>query len=197
MTTCRTVRLWVALLAACCALAGCGGSLDRSREASCVPGDPTILILTAQAVPSAVLVPCIRDLPAGWSYGGSDVRSGLSRFWLDSDRAGTHAVEVSLTRTCSITGLQGVSEDAGELGVRAYVEALDIHPYQANRYFVFPGGCATYRYRFAETPVAPTLALEAGKALTFTPRSVLVALVERNLGHTLCGAQAPPCVDDS
>jgi hypothetical protein len=196
MRTCRTVRLWVPLLAAC-TLAGCGGSLDRSREASCVLGDPTILVLTAQAVPSAVLVPCIRELPAGWSYGGSDVGNGRARFWLDSDRAGKHAVEVSLTRACSITGLQDVTEDSDERGVRAYLQGLDIYPYQANEYFLFPGGCATYRYRFGETPAAPTLALEARTALAFSPRSVLVVLVERDLGQTLCGAQAPPCVDES
>ena len=46
------------------------------------------MILSAQAVPSAALLPCIAALPSGWSIGGADIASGKSSFWLDSDRAG-------------------------------------------------------------------------------------------------------------
>ena len=47
------------------------------------------MILTAQAVPSAALLPCIAALPSGWTIGGADIASGKTSFWLDSDRAGT------------------------------------------------------------------------------------------------------------
>ena len=55
------------------------------------------MILSAQAVPSAALLPCIAALPAGWSVGGTDIASGKASFWLDSDRAGPRAVTVTLT----------------------------------------------------------------------------------------------------
>ena len=41
------------------------------------------MILSAQAVPSAALLPCIAALPAGWSVGGTDIASGRASFWLD------------------------------------------------------------------------------------------------------------------
>ena len=42
------------------------------------------MILSAQAVPSAALLPCIAALPAGWSVGGTDIASGRASFVLDS-----------------------------------------------------------------------------------------------------------------
>ena len=51
------------------------------------------MILSAQAVPSAALLPCIAALPSGWSIGGADIASGKASFWLDSDRAGPRAVD--------------------------------------------------------------------------------------------------------
>jgi hypothetical protein len=51
----------------------------------------------------------------------------------------------------------------------------------------------TYRYRFGPEAAA-TLALEADQAVTFGLRTVLVAKVQEELGLTLCGAGAPPCV---
>ena len=41
---------------------------------------------------------------------------------------------------------------------------FDLHPFTANKYFVFPGGCVTYRYRFGPEAEA-TLALEADEAV--------------------------------
>src|SRR5205085_5000995 len=53
------------------------------------------MILSAQAVPSAALVPCVAALPSGWQAAGADIISGRARFWLDSDQAGPHAVTVT------------------------------------------------------------------------------------------------------
>ena len=60
--------------------------------------------------------------------------------------------------------------------------------------FVFLGGCVTYRYRFGADAEA-TLALEADEAVTFGLRTVLVRQVRDELGLTLCGAGAPPCLN--
>jgi hypothetical protein len=58
--------------------------------------------------------------------------------------------------------------------------------------YVFPGGCATYEYRFPPG-VSPTLAFEVDGALTFLPRSTLVAQVDRTEDLALCGRGAPRC----
>jgi len=191
----RTARV-LALAAAVTLLASCSVATSRAGEAQCDPENAAHAILTAQSVPSATLLPCIRAFPAGWRYGGSEVRDGIARFWLDSDRAGIHAVEVSLTRTCEVEGLTNVTAASGELGVRVYYAPISLRPFAADRHFVFVGGCVTYRYRFADTEQAPMLAFEADDALTFYPRPRLAQLLQDEAGVTLCGAGAPPCVGE-
>ena len=78
--------------------------------------------------------------------------------------------------------------------MQEFVRTYDLEPFTADRYFLFPGGCVTYRYRFAVGAEA-TLALEADQAITFGLRSALVERVEDEFGLTLCGAGAPPCLD--
>ena len=62
------------------------------------------LWLEAQSVPSASLVPCVRSLPEGWTFGAANVRNGWSRFTLDHDRVGRPALVVRLTADCDTTG---------------------------------------------------------------------------------------------
>jgi hypothetical protein len=174
-------------------LVSCSARGGDASEANCPIEDGELFVLMAQSVPSATLIPCIEALPAGWAYGGSDVRDDVARFWLDSDRGGIHAVEVSLTAFCRITGAVDVTNSTTEGGVRVYLDEFDLHPFAANKYFIFPGGCVTYRYRFGPD-AEPTLALEADEAVTFGLRTVLVRQVQEELGLTLCGAGAPPCV---
>ena len=173
-------------------LASCSARAGDATEADCPIEEGELFVLMAQSVPSATLIPCIEALPAGWTYGGSDVSNALARFWLDSDRGGLHAVEVSLTASCRITGAVDVTNSTSEGGVRVYLDEFDLHPFSANKYFIFPGGCVTYRYRFGPD-AEPTLALEADEAVTFGLRTVLVRQVQEELGLTLCGAGAPPC----
>ena len=174
-------------------LASCSARAGNATEANCPIEDRQFFVLMAQSVPSATLIPCIESFPAGWSYGGSDVSNTVARFWLNSDRGGLHAVEVSLEASCRITGAVDVTNSTSEGGVRVYLDEFDLHPFSANKYFVFPGGCVTYRYRFGPEAEA-TLALEADEAVTFGLRTVLVAKVQEELGLTLCGAGAPPCL---
>jgi hypothetical protein len=190
----RTVGSLVAFLLVAGLLAGCTVATGGRSEVDCPVQDSELLLLAAQAVPSATLLPCVVAFPAGWSYGGSDVRSDNARFWLASDRAGWHAVEVSLTRSCTTIGAIDMTASTQEFGVRELVRTYDLEPFTADRYFLFPGGCVTYRYRFAVGAEA-TLALEADQAVTFGLRSALVERVEDEFGLTLCGAGAPPCLD--
>ena len=174
-------------------LASCSARAGDASEADCPIEDGELFVLMAQSVPSATLIPCIAALPAGWAYGGSDVRDDVGRFWLDSDRGGIHAVEISLAPSCRIAGAVDVTNSTSEGGVRVFLDEFALHPFSANKYFVFPGGCVTYRYRFGPN-AEPTLALEADEAVTFGLRTVLVRQVQEDLGLTLCGAGAPPCI---
>ena len=185
----------VAVAVAAGLLAGCTVSPGRASEVDCPVEESDLLLLAAQAVPSAALLPCVQAFPAGWWYGGSDVRRGIATFWLESDRAGFHAVEVTLTRSCRTIGAIDMTSSTQEPGVQGdFVRVYELHPYTADRYFLFTGGCVTYRYRFGGD-ASPTLALEADQAVTFGPRAALVERVQDDFGLTLCGAGAPPCVD--
>ena len=170
----------------------CGGLYPQ--EPTCGATNANALILTAQAVPSATLVPCIAEFPSGWSYGGSRIGSGSAQFFLNSDRAGVHALEITLTGSCDVSNAVEVTAGVGAIpGVRVYEEPISLPPtFQVNRYLRFPGGCVTNRFRFA-TGAAATLALEAQQALSFVARSVLVNRAKEESGLILCGAEAPPC----
>ena len=69
------------------------------------------MILTAQAVPSAALLPCVAALPSGWRASGADIASGRASFWLDSDQAGPHAATITLTAACDTTGAREIPSD--------------------------------------------------------------------------------------
>jgi hypothetical protein len=147
------------------------------------------MILAAQAVPSASLVPCISVLPAGWTVGGTDIESGRSRFWLDSDRAGSQAVTVTLSATCDTSGAREIPSDWPD--ARRFVRPLTLRPqFTALNYYTFPGGCATYSFKFAAGK-SPLLAIPVDSAVAFTRRARLVEFVRSTEGLALCGRGAP------
>jgi hypothetical protein len=183
-------RIAVAVAAGAVIVSGCAPSQYRQVSCSGISRQ-SIFLLEAQAVPSATLIPCLLPLPGGWSYGGSQVRSGLARFWLDSDRAGAHAAEVRLTRACDVAGATELPPASGGAPVRRY-EAPAQRPAGTVRYYLFAGGCVRYRLSFTRQ-TAPALFDQADQFLGFTPRSVYVNGVRQGEGLTLCGAEAPPC----
>jgi hypothetical protein len=146
---------------------------------TCGTGHP--IILAAQAVPSAALVPCVAAVPAGWSvHDGADIASGYATFWLDSDVAGSQAVAITLSVTCDMSGAQEVRSD--QPGTRRFDRAL-------SRFYIFPGGCVSYQFNFADGG-SPLLASQASGALGFMPRARLVNHVENTEGLALCGRGA-------
>jgi hypothetical protein len=152
----------------------------------------SIFLLEAQAVPSATFIPCITPMPPGWSYGGSEVGSGRARFWLDSDRAGSHAVEVTLTGSCDLSGTSETHLAHAPPGLRLFEEPASREQDTTIRRYVFYGGCVTYRFAFSQSSMPATFQ-EADGLLGFTPRSIYVDGVREDEGLTLCGAGAPPC----
>jgi tRNA A-37 threonylcarbamoyl transferase component Bud32/membrane-associated phospholipid phosphatase len=164
---------------------GPAGNLGTAAP-SCGTGHT--MILSAQAVPSAAMLPCIAALPSGWSIGGADIASGHTRFWLDSDRAGPRAITVTLTATCDTSGTHQIPSD--QPGMRRFEHVTSLVPrFSGLRVYTFPGGCATYRFSFAPG-ASPIMADAAGSALSFQPRSALVDFIQRTEGLTLCGRGA-------
>jgi hypothetical protein len=189
----RRVTLAAAMLAVITAAVFAGGgaffpaarNLDV-RAPTCGTGHS--MILSAQAVPSAAMLPCLAALPSGWSIGGADITSGKVRLWLDSDRAGPAAITVTLTATCHTSGAQQIPSD--QPAMRRFEHPQSLAPqFSGLRFYTFPGGCATYRFSFAPG-ASPVLAVAAGSALSFQPRSALVDFVRRTEGLALCGRGA-------
>ena len=146
------------------------------------------MILSAQAVPSAAMLPCIAALPSGWSVGGADISSGKVRMWLDSDRAGPRAITITLTAACDRSGAHQIPSD--QPGMRRFEHVLSLIPQFSDlRFYTFPGGCASYRFSFAPG-ASPVLADAASSALAFQPRSALVEFIRRTEGLALCGRGA-------
>jgi tRNA A-37 threonylcarbamoyl transferase component Bud32 len=147
------------------------------------------MILAAQAVPSAALVPCVAALPSGWQAGRADIATGHSRFWLDSDQAGAAAVTITLAATCDVSGARQVPSD--QPGTRRFDRPLSQRPqFAALRFYVFPGGCVTYKFSFAPG-ASPLLAIPVNGAVGFVPRATLVNRIRSTEGLALCGRGAP------
>jgi hypothetical protein len=153
-------------------------------------GTNNVMVLMAQAVPAATVVPCLAELPDGWAVGGMRVERGKGTFWLNSDRAGTHAVEATLLpRDHCVPG--DVTEVRSELaGARRFeTTEPDAATPVFTRWYVFGGGCVRYRVDLGG-PSAVSLRFDANDALGFQPRSALVAHVHERTGLRLCGAGA-------
>jgi hypothetical protein len=151
-------------------------------------GTSHTMILAAQAVPSAAFLPCIAALPLGWTMAGGEIASGRASFVLNSGQDGLQAVTITLTATCHTSGAPQIPSD--QPGMRRFERPLSLVPaYSGVRYYIFPGGCATYQ--FVLVPGAsPVLAIAVDSAVAFMPRSVLVGHVRRTEGLALCGRGA-------
>lgn len=173
-------------------LVGCAAG-DTGQTPLCTNIDDGVFVLLAQSVPSATQLPCVSEFPAGWSFGGSAISSGLGRFWLDSDRGGIHAVEVSLRSSCDTTDAIEERPAPDEAATRVFVRPDSLNPsFTGVRFLRFAGGCIDYTFRFA-SGASSTLAIEAVDALSLLPRATVVSEVQDVSGLTLCGAGAPPC----
>jgi hypothetical protein len=162
-------------------LAGCGvaptsSSFTEAREPSCrYQGreGTALMVLIAQAVPTASQLPCVELKPAGWTVSNVFVRNGRVRFALNSDRVGQEAVQVVLQQFCALGKVTRVPSD--HPGTRRYQEVISIEAgkrYQGAVYYLFPGGCVTYRLDFRSDEQARPLG-EVSLALGFVARDAL------------------------
>jgi hypothetical protein len=187
----RPVRLVLSVVIMA-ALSGCTSAGPRAAP-FCTNPHEGVFVLIAQSVPDATQLPCVAELPAGWSYAGSQIASSVAKLWLDSDRAGIHAVEVALLPSCDVTGAVKEQPAPDEVATTVYVRPETLEPaFTGERFLVFPGGCIRYLFDFSPG-ASSALAIEAIEAVSLIPRSTVVAAVSADPGLTLCGAEAPPC----
>ncbi|HUY51146.1 MAG TPA: hypothetical protein VMV92_36490 [Streptosporangiaceae bacterium] len=166
-------------LAAASTLTGCATASDP------VPGcgAPLRLAIIAQSVPGASYVPCIRQLPQGWTTSSFDPARGATSFTLNSDRAPGEPVTVRLAAGCR-PGRATPSPPRAP-GVATYTWLASISPRVTGRlYDVFPGGCVTYRFDF---PLGPHIGLmeEFGSAIGLYSRQQLRRTLKQELGVEL------------
>jgi membrane-associated phospholipid phosphatase len=139
------------------------------------------LILEAQSVPSAAMVPCLKALPVGWNFGGMSVQDGSARFFLNSDVAGPHIVEITLTKACDTSRAQ---EIPAQPGIRAFTRIGQLPKAQSepqhSDYYVFKGGCVTDRFHLPSGTGA--VAEEASLSLGFQTRSDITSHYKEQTG---------------
>ena len=96
---------------------------------------------------------------------------------------------ITLSAACDVSGAQLIPSD--QPGTRRFERPLSLGPqFTWLRYYTFPGGCATYRFRFLPG-TSPLLAIREADAVTFVPRATLVGYVQGTEGLPLCGRGAP------
>jgi hypothetical protein len=155
-----------------------GAGLAAAALTACVDAEDTMprcrpddrLAIVAQSTPAASHVPCVAELPAGWSFTDLAVADTGTRFALRSDRA-EQPVVVRLQDDCEVRDAVPVPPRAD--GVRTYQHLEGIDPAYAGTLFdVFPGGCITYRFSFER---GPHIALmdDLDRALQLYPRRQL------------------------
>jgi hypothetical protein len=160
---------------------GCSEFLRQVTAPECEAEEGVAtLVLMAQSVPSASLVPCILEYPAGWTYTGTEVRSGRSDIRFDHDRAGFGFLEVTMTESCPAVETSTIrSDEEGTTRLRSVEQVVG--QFRGAWFYVFDGGCVTYRFDFDEAD--SDLQNEAAVALGFVTREHLADLVaERTVG---------------
>jgi tRNA A-37 threonylcarbamoyl transferase component Bud32 len=178
-----TAVVLVLTVAALISITNNDAAAKTSIEVASLPcTDLEPLWLQAQAVPSASLVPCVRELPVGWSLENVAVNDGRSVISLIHDRTGGQAMEARLTAGCDVGG---VAEDpSAPPGVRRYQLVTRQGPvFQAVRFDVFAGGCVVTRIRALPSSRAEVMDAVPGILGYVTREQLSQALDQRSGGR--------------
>ena len=145
-----------------------GGATGLPR---CAPAAASVgggIVLMAQAVPAAQWVPCVREVPVGWSFDGLSARDGEASMQFGSDREGPHALTVLLRPSCDLAGALEVPSERPEM--RRYERITRVSTgFGGERHYTFPGGCVTYRFDLRGNTRAEGVAT-VSEALSFLSR---------------------------
>jgi hypothetical protein len=161
-------------------LVGCEAIRANSRP---LCGDLHPMVLSAEAVPTAPMVPCVRVLPAGWHFAGFVAGSGRVTFWLRSDLAGKRALEVSLAPSCATGGARRIGSD--ERGTTRFETTRKAGSVEETEWMYRIGrSCTTYRF-LLPSGQADRLRRQIESGLTFEARGAIAASYRRATGQPL------------
>lgn len=134
---------------------------DAQPVPSCLEGDT--LMIGAQSVPTAQLLPCFEPLPAGWDVDNVRIDQDGTIIRLDSDRAGDDAAIFHFTSTCELgDAVRTPSEHDGATRFE-FVERLE-PGFRARRFYLFDGGCIWWEFDF-DADATAALSIELGDRL--------------------------------
>jgi hypothetical protein len=158
-------RRAVAIAAAAVCLPACV-VLQENTQPDCHSAAP--IRLMAAAVPTATRIPCVRSLPLGWDFGRFDAERGDVQFTLDANAEEGGVVLVDLRRSCDTS--EAAVERSDEADTRRYsAESSAPGAYRRALFYVFTGGCVSYRFSFSRRP-DPDVIAAVLDAATFVRR---------------------------
>ena len=153
---------------------------DVGRLPNCTSQPGTVrrgVLIMAQAVPSAQWLPCIRTVPAGWTFDEIRPRDGQVTMLFSSDRDGMHALTVLLRPSCDLTGATEVPSEHPEM--RRFERVTRVSDgYGGERNYTFAGGCVTYRFDLRGSTRAEPVAT-ISESLAFLSRQKLDEMVRQ------------------
>jgi hypothetical protein len=148
-----------------------GGPKCPTRIEPTPKGVDGSLLLTAQTVPDAAVVPCLRTLPAGWTFHDLKARKGKARIVLDFGRDTNKAATITLTRSCDVRGATETFSDVP--GTRRYERVgTSKSTYRSDRYWLSSGSCITHHFVLSGSTGAAQVSAVT-RALGFVDRQVL------------------------
>jgi len=167
-------------------LGACTEAVVQGAVPRCSAGEEVTdeLILEAQSVPSAQLLPCLAELPPDWSVTEFRVRDGETSIALTAHSGAGGVVRATLTEGCDTSN--ATEEFSGKDNVRLFVEITSSvdDALVGTHFYTFAGGCATYSFDLRGVGKGALYA-EARSALDFTPRSAVEEGIERETGFKL------------
>jgi len=132
-------------------------------------------LIEAQSVPTAEIIPCITELPAGWEVESVDINQERTIVTLDSDRAGDNAAVFHYERSCDIGDAVSVPSDDDR--IERFEDLERIEPgYRARSYSRFAGGCWWWRFNFVPGASA-TIAVQVSGSIDWLSRDDLNATI--------------------
>lgn len=160
------------------------GDLVAHRLPACDPtGDPTTHLM-AQAVPEAVLLPCVEreELPASWWLSDLEIDSHGSAFTLTAGRYGPGGpgIDVEFTSDCDVADAVQVPTD--ERGTERFAGSGGPGGFTTEWRYRFPGGCVTYRVRPPDD-VWDRFVVDVQRTVEFVDRAEVIRRHDAVLGR--------------
>ena len=161
----RGVRLAAAVLV----VLGLAGCVQVELASPYCEGGENTLVLMAQAVPSAGFVPCLGQLPSGWTVMSNEIKADATAIqFANAATDNPSGVSLLFTAECDVgDAVEVPSDEEAAQRFETVEEVTD--GYRGSRYYVFEGGCVTLRFNLPGEGWSAVVN-DSSSAMTFTPR---------------------------